>query len=107
MRQSKRRIDGLHAAHEVMVLGRADEWSEPLAGRARETPARLVSKRTHAAVTVRHSIQWSPAVAIHGSRRSASMGVRACCAAYAALAEIVAAYGWVASISASTRSEAR
>ena len=63
MRQSKRRIDGLHAAHEIMVLGRADEWSELLAAEREEHPARLVSKRPHC----RHDV-WHFDPMVTGSR---------------------------------------
>lgn len=54
MRDSKRRIDGVHTAHEIMVLGRADEWSELLAAECKEHPARLASKGPHCRHDVRH-----------------------------------------------------
>src|SRR5579862_2455030 len=60
-----------------------------------------------AASTSAASIQRSPTTALQGGRRSAMSGTPAERDALAALAAMVAAYGWVASISASMRPSTR
>lgn len=54
VRHRKRRIDGIHAADEIVVLRRADEWSEFLASESDKNPARLVSEGPHRTGRVGH-----------------------------------------------------
>jgi len=54
MRHGKRGVHGVHAAHEIMMLGRSDEWRELLAAEREENPARVAAERAGCDSDIQH-----------------------------------------------------
>ncbi len=102
LRHRQRVADRLDRAHQIEVLRGRGERAPARVGRSSERRgvASGPSAGTASAI-VATSIQRSPGCASHGGRRSPSNGRRRREQASAALRDIIAAKGWVASTTAS------